>query len=117
MDIRRIVNGKVITTAANRKSSFTPAGVDRIRVAHIPSSRTAFVEFGLPHSAVGTPVNIEFYTLKGDLVHSAQWSIQGIVSHYSWNERDTHGSAVPSGMYLVRVASNNVTLNAKLRII
>jgi hypothetical protein len=117
MDIRRIVNGKVITTAANRKSSFTPAGVDRIRVAHIPSSRTAFVEFGLPHSAVGTPVNIEFYTLKGDLVHSAQWSIPGIVSHYSWNERDTHGTAVPSGMYLVRVAANNVTLNAKLRII
>ncbi len=118
MEILRIVNEKVITTAAG---SLHPHGAKKfsqsgIRVAHLAGQGTAFIEFSLPAASKGKNAVIDIFDMKGTLVHSLKRQVAGTVNQVAWNEKTTKGRRVPSGVYMIRVTAGSVQVSDKLTV-
>jgi len=62
-----------------------------------------------------SPVTIEVYNLKGQLVHTLVNEVQ-TPGHYSvvWNGRDNHNQPVASGVYLYKMSSSKYSSTKKM---
>ena len=115
MDIRTIINGN--STATIRESTGAAAGSSKrpaIAVSHLKSMGSAFIEYRLPQSYIGSQASIKISDLKGAIVHARQQSVAGAVSRFSWDEKAGNGRKVPAGVYVVRIVAGKVRLAEKL---
>ena len=75
---------------------------------------SAFIEYRLPQSYIGSQASIKISDLKGAIVHARQQSVAGAVSRFSWDEKAGNGRKVPAGVYVVRIVAGKVRLAEKL---
>lgn len=75
-----------------------------------PNPAIGSCSFSLPVTGVGGTVSIYDITGRSIAVHGVSPETDG----FSWNMKDTEGSSVPSGMYLVRFSSGGSDWSARL---
>ena len=60
------------------------------------------------------PVRFDIYTIRGQLVRSYDQGFRGKGNyHFSWDGRDSNGTASPSGLYLIRMTAGSKVSTAK----
>jgi hypothetical protein len=115
MDIRRIIEGKTdIITPAPAQVLQAGSG---IIASSLPDRNGTFIEYHLPAEYIGKKAVISIYTIRGAKVFEQELMIPGQISHFGWNNSDRSGIRLPSGKYLVRLASKGVRLSTGFSII
>jgi hypothetical protein len=115
MDIRNILNGQIVAVKNPTLLSSSRAGAT-IR-AHQIKGHSTFIDFSLSSDHVGKDALVEIFDAQGALTRSYTQKVLGVRNSLSWDERDTHGSVVSSGMYVIRLSSGLVRQSSPFSII
>ncbi len=115
MDIRKIINEE-IPVSLREVSGLSDRGMGRpaIAVSHMTGSRSAFIEYRLPQSLIGSHASVEICDLNGKVLYKKALPIAGAVSHFSWDEKTDNGRRVSSGIYIVKVVAGKASLTGRL---
>jgi len=85
---------------------------DEIQAYPNPSSGKTTLEFELPK---GEPYRLEIFTSTGNLVYAIEGEAMGSgKQRVVWEARNTQGTSLPSGIYLVKIRSDNTFLLDKV---
>ena len=107
------MTGTVIVTAASAVGE-TPAAAQIQLMPNVPNpfNPSTTITFGLPADHTGsTEVSLRVYDLKGRLVRVLMEETVAADRHsVTWNGRNDRGTAVPSGLYIYRLAAGDKTL-------
>jgi hypothetical protein len=104
MDIRRVINRKtVVDTAPLHRVGMESDSEAAVTV--LPRPGSTFFEFRLPHTAIGKYASVEVFALDGALVYRKRLKVQGVWTHFSWDNRGTRSSTVGRGRYVVRITA------------
>jgi hypothetical protein len=119
MDIRKIINGQVISTAIKNRSQLSERIQNGFSLSarQLNSTRTTFIEFNVPLITVGKSASVEIYRIDGSLVYKRTVDINGINNNFSWNETDCSGKLVNNGNYLITLTAGNQKLSSKISIL
>jgi hypothetical protein len=109
MDIRRIVNGA--TSIAAHPLSKEGRAPSSLAVSQIPGHGVTFIEYRLPAQHIGQEASVAIYSLRGALVRKESHKVLGSLNHFSWDNKDRAGHAVPAGKYIIRVKSGTLSLS------
>jgi len=114
MDIRNLLN---VTTSVNVPN----AGIGKTISAHVSATHleghsSSFIQYALPSNFIGKDISFEIYNAKGNLVRRLSDKPMGILSHFSWDERDASNTLVRSGIYMVRCAAGSAQMATQLSI-
>lgn len=118
MEIIKIINGqKVRTGTRNLHASAGGLAAANLRAVSLRGSGSTFIEYSVPHSAIGSVADIEVFTMKGDKVYGIRQQVRGVLNNWSWNEKTTAGQHVANGTYIVQVSAGNLKLSDKLSLL
>ena len=82
----------------------------------VTSNRQSTIMFGLGEK--GGYVDLRVYDIRGMLVGTLVSEVVGSGHHsVTWDQRDTRGSRVASGIYLVRLSAGGVVRTGKVMIL
>ncbi|MBN1307626.1 MAG: DUF362 domain-containing protein [Chitinispirillaceae bacterium] len=115
MDVRRMINGQIVSTVVSGKIVDSPRSV-RLKLTHLKGRGIAFIEYTVPQIYIGREASIEIYSVRGDLLFRTKQRICGAVNHYSWKEAASAGRRAPNGIYVVTVTSGKLRLAERLRV-
>lgn len=76
-----------------------------------PFTQSVNIEYNLKQSS---PVEIQIYNLKGQLVRNWQGTHQSGKNSIVWDGRDVSGKAAGSGVYLLRISTPTMKETSKL---
>jgi hypothetical protein len=97
-----------------RVSAMVLAG--RLLVRPNPLSRSTTVQYDVP--APGGRVELVVYDLQGRVVRTLVREIQAPGSHQAvWNVLDNNGTAVPAGIYLLRLTHPGKTVSQRVSVV
>jgi hypothetical protein len=116
MDIRKIINGQVVSTRIQNASDTSMFSNGTLHVKSLHTVKSTFIEFNLPEK-IGEKASIEIYSINGMLLYNTIIGISGVNNHISWDERDRSGRHVGNGTYLITVTSGSVKLSSKVSIV
>ena len=115
MDIRHILNEQIVAVKNPMAASANMSGA-MIR-AHQIKGHSTFIDFTLSSEHVGKDALVEIFNAQGVLARSYTHKVLGVRNSLSWDERDVSGSAVSSGMYVIRLSSGLVRQSSQFSII
>jgi hypothetical protein len=116
MDIRRIINGALVTSIRENGLSQTDLHPGAGITAAQTGLHSIFIEFALPVHFVNENASIEIFDMKGAIVYKTTRTVLGVVNHYAWDQHDTANNHVRPGLYVVRVAAGTVTMATKFSV-
>ena len=74
-----------------------------------PNPFNSDVQLAVTLENEATAISLQIYDLQGALVQTLSSGYHASGSHsFSWNGRDTSDKAVPSGVYIIRLADHNI---------
>ncbi len=115
MDIRKLIN---VTTEVNMPNSGKGTPVSsHISATHLNGHASTFVQYALPASHIGQNISFEIYDVKGNIVRKLTDKALGIVSHFSWDEKDVSNNLVHAGNYVIRLIAGSTQMSSQFAIV
>jgi hypothetical protein len=116
MDVRRIINGTVITTERHGRSIQGMPSRDGLVIQRVPNAGV-FVEYTLTNATTAETAHVEIRNSRGTLVRTLSNQIRGCRNQLTWDERTDAGTRVPGGVYAVHLAIGGRRLVGRVTII
>lgn len=118
MDIRKIINGQVISTAIDSRSQLSERFQNgcSLHARQLKGTRSTFVEYNVLSDTVGKKASVDIYSVDGSLVFKKNVDVKGINNNFSWDEKDSSGKHVSNGIYVIKVAAGSTQLSSRISI-
>ena len=116
MDVRRIINGVVVSTSLNGVNTAGAANRANLNIERITRGHV-FIEYALPGNCVGRLSRLEISDARGAVVRALSGKVYGHRNHFSWDERNSHGKRVSTGIYFIRLSAGVVRLAGQVVVI
>jgi hypothetical protein len=113
MDIRKLINGVDVSPVINKRNRNS----NGISLQAYSMHNTTFIEFHLPISFVSKNAEFSIFRADGSLVKTISHSVRGFVNNFSWDQKDTIGNSVSSGMYIIKMQCMEIAISSKFTIV
>lgn len=105
MDIRKTINGASTTPLRSYSPPSASHPTALLKVTSFQHQRTTHFEYKLPASLQGCSAQLSVVDLTGKLVFSTGLTVNGILNHFSWNQKTARGATIGNGRYIAELTA------------